>query len=151
MRAVSEFFCTIWWSVREKVKLPPKNEWNSWLTRVAQVEVMQEVAGSCESENTCEGVHEKCTMIPRCRYLFPSDSYLGIPGNTWEYCTHAIPEYARIIWSAQWLIPRWEFSHLTHIIPGYHCLPIRSARWYLSEDTIFPHDSYYEQVYSVKL
>jgi len=26
---------------------------------------MQEVPGSCESENTCEGADEKCTMIPR--------------------------------------------------------------------------------------
>ena len=38
---------------------------------------MQEVPGSCESENTCEGADEKCTMIPR-----------------------------------------WRFSHVTHIIPG---------------------------------
>merc|ERR1712004_949204 len=36
----------------------------TWQT-VGEVEVMQEVPGSCESESACEGEHQKCTMTPR--------------------------------------------------------------------------------------
>ena len=79
MRAGLEFFCAIWWSlsVEEKSTSAKTTETVGWQQWYVQVEVMQEVPGSCESENTCEGADEKCTMIPR-----------------------------------------WRFSHVTHIIPG---------------------------------
>merc|ERR1712150_192672 len=46
------------------VRRRKKNCSFTWKT-IGEVEVMQEVPGSCESENTCEGTSEKCTMIPR--------------------------------------------------------------------------------------
>ena len=58
---------------------------------------MQEVPGSCESENTCEGAHEKCTMIPRSKF---------------SHVTHTVPEYHFTV------IPMSRFSHVTHILPG---------------------------------
>ena len=78
---------------------------------------MQEVPGSCESENTCEGAHEKCTMIPRSKFshvthTVPEYHFRVIPRSRFSHLTHTVPEYHFTV------IPMSRFSHVTHILPG---------------------------------